>query len=149
MCRDPFTRVRIERARNVGGFTPPDTSDQLLPHPKTSSCIQSLHFPSLTISLCGQAAPQQENIEVILAQTKGRRLRIFLPPLLYFKATGTQTGMPWSEEEVGRWCLSAEMPLEEHKNTPEQLWCHSGWAASYSVTGRIFRKFRDLTWNEN
>lgn len=56
---------------------------------------------------------------MILAQTKGRRLRIFLTPLLYLKAPGTQIGTPRSEEEVGRRCLSAEMTLEEHKNTPD------------------------------
>lgn len=56
---------------------------------------------------------------MILVQTKRRRLRIFLTPLLYLKATGTQIGTPQSEEEVGRWCLNAEMPLEECKNTPD------------------------------
>lgn len=85
-------------------------------HPHVSrTCI----CPLLTIPLCGEAVPQQDNIKVIVVQTKGRRLRIFPTPLLYLKATGTQTGMPRGEEEVGRWCLSAEMPLEEHKNAAD------------------------------
>lgn len=120
MCRDPSKHVSTEKARNVGNFSPPDMSGQLPPCPETSSCVQDPAFflssPSL---LCGETVPQQENIQVILAQTKGRRLRIFLTPLLCLKATGTQIGTPQSEEEVGRRCLSAEMPLEEHKNTPD------------------------------
>lgn len=106
LCRDPFVRVRIKKAREV-------RSDQLPPYLKHPRAPGPCICPLLTITLC--AVPQQLNINVIFA-LKEEEAQDFSSP---FSASSGY----WDtncEEEVGRWCLSAEMPLEEHKNTPDR-----------------------------